>query len=202
MRLVSASFAELDPFDLFDELIVAHNADDVHGDALILWGGEDIGTSIYKEKPNKYCISAKPSFRDSNEIAMIEAAIKREIPIIGICRGAQLMCCVAGGSLMQHIDGHTNNHLVTLHDEDNMRVKCNSSHHQMMMPPVSAKILASAAETTGLNQFNGVVTIPQVPEVVYFPSINGLGIQPHPEWPNCPSDFKDYCIRKIKEYLL
>lgn len=202
MLLISASYAEMDPFNLFNKIKVAHNANDVHGDALILWGGEDIGTSIYNEVPNKYCIGEKPSKRDNNEMAMINAAIKREIPIIGICRGAQLMSCMAGGSLMQHIDDHGNSHYITLHDEDNIEIKCNSSHHQMMIPPPSAKILASAGPTTGLNQFNGLVKIEQVPEVVYFPSILGLGIQPHPEWPNCPSDFKDYCIRKIKEYLL
>ena len=122
--------------------------------------------------------------------------------MIGICRGAQLLCAMAGGKLAQHIEGHGRSHAVTLHDEGDAKIYCNSSHHQMMLPPSSAVVLASAASTTGLNQHNEAVKHERVNEVVWFPSINALGIQPHPEWTSCSQDFIDYCNRKIKQYIL
>jgi hypothetical protein len=72
----------------------------------------------------------------------------------------------------------------------------------MMMPPTSAKILATAEETWGINQFNNTLKHPRVNEVVAFPSIRGLGIQPHPEWGNCPQPFIDYCERKLVQWIL
>lgn len=192
-----------DPFGLFKEVSVIKQPSDIQDDGvLILWGGEDIGTSIYHQIPNNYCSAFHPSKRDRYEMACINHAIKHDIPIIGICRGAQLLCAMAGGSLMQHIEGHGRSHNVTLHDEDDTVLLCNSSHHQMMMPPESAKILATSQGTQACDGMNKWQTIDAVNEVVWFPSINALGIQPHPEWDNCPQAFIDYCSRKIKEYIL
>jgi len=204
MILYSASWDDMkDPFGLFDKVIHCEKPDDLKTDGvLILWGGEDIGTEIYGEKPNRFVYSHHKSQRDNREIALVNHAIENSIPIIGICRGAQLICALAGGSLAQHIDGHGRSHAVTLHDEGDYKSYCNSSHHQMMLPPDSAKVLATAGYTTGLDQFNMVVEHQRTNEVVWFPTINALGIQPHPEWDNCPQEFLDYCIRKIQEYVL
>ena len=202
MNLYSADFGEKDPFDMFDKVIPLEDKHQMHRDGcLILWGGEDIGTSLYGETANKMCWRTKPSQRDKRELEYISYAITHDIPIIGICRGAQLVCVAAGGKLAQHIEGHGRSHPVKLLDEDTV-IECNSSHHQMMLPPPSAKVLAVAKATQGLDGNNQAVVHDDVNEVVYFPSINALGIQPHPEWTNCPQDFIDYCKRKIKEYLL
>jgi gamma-glutamyl-gamma-aminobutyrate hydrolase PuuD len=203
MKLLSADWQENDPFGLFDQVEFVSKISDVKdADALILWGGEDIGTEIYNQKANKYVYATKKSARDEREIAMVRQAMQQEIPIIGICRGAQLLCALSGGSLAQHIEGHGNSHAVTLHDEGGTVIRCNSSHHQMMLPPPSAKILATSEATYGIGQYNEAINYERVNEVVYFPNTNGLGIQPHPEWANCPKEFVDYCIRKIKEYIL
>ena len=171
-------------------------------DCLVLWGGTDIGTGIYNEKPNKFCLTEKLSTRDRIELRLIHAAIKRDLPILGICRGAQLLCCVAGGKLLQHIENHGQDHNIKLLDEDGSVMRATSSHHQMMLPPQNAKILAVATEPTiGVNQHNGCVNVPEVPEVVFFPNIKALGIQPHPEWASPETPFNQYVIRKIKEYL-
>lgn len=192
-----------DPFGLFDKVVHINQAKDIReGGVLILWGGADIGTSLYGEKPNSQCSGFKPSARDIREIDYLKRAIELDIPIIGICRGAQLMCVRAGGKLMQHIDGHGYRHPVTLHDEGDAVIMCNSSHHQMMMPPKGAVVLASSAETSAITENDVTLMVPRVNEVVYFPTLNGLGIQPHPEWDDCPTNFVDYCVRKIKEYLL
>ena len=197
------SFENKDPFDIFDTVEHVKSKKDLTRDGvLILWGGEDIGTQLYNEKPNRFVSACYPSKRDLHEIDLITEAISKEIPIIGICRGAQLLCAAAGGKLMQHIDNHNTTHTITLHDEEGSVISCNSAHHQMMMPPNNAKILASASKTTAVGSYNINHIVEEVPEVVYFPLIKGLGIQAHPEWTNCPKDFVDYCQRKIKEYIL
>jgi gamma-glutamyl-gamma-aminobutyrate hydrolase PuuD len=197
------NFETKDPFGIFEEVVHITHKNQLKTDGvLILWGGEDIGTKLYNEEPNKWVSNEYPSKRDLFEIELITEAISKGIPIIGICRGAQLLCVSAGGKLMQHINNHNGTHKVTLHDEGGSVIACNSAHHQMMIPNKSAKILASATETTGNDQYNTYSVIDEVPEVVYFPLIKALGIQAHPEWNNCPRDFVAYCTRKIKEYLL
>lgn len=203
MKLLSTDWQEDYNFGIFQNVVYVNSINEVKdADALVLWGGEDIGTEIYGQKANHYVFRTKKSERDIKEIAMVREAIKNQIPIIGICRGAQLLCALAGGSLVQHIGGHGHTHDVTLHDEENKVIQCNSSHHQMMLPPPNAKILATSKETSGVGQHNELLRIPKVFEVVYFPNMKGLGIQPHPEWTSCPQEFINYCVRKIKEYLL
>ena len=195
---------ERNPFpDLFTTLERVKSISEIKRDGvLILWGGADIFPGMYNEKPNRFCYSYQKSDRDIREEAAILYCIKHDIPMIGICRGAQLLCVKAGGRLMQHIEDHATSHNVTLHDEGGAIIKCNSSHHQMMMPPDGSKVLATAGQTYGINGDNNAVKIPVVPEVVWLPHITALCIQPHPEWTTSPVLFNAYCERKIKEYIL
>ena len=203
MKLLSALFDEINPFpNVFNDIITINETTDLSiGDALILWGGEDIGTLLYDQRPNKHCYRAKPSGRDYLEYKLIREAVKLHMPIIGICRGAQMLSIAAGGKLMQHIDNHSQHHNITLHDEEDTIIRTNSTHHQMMMPPKNAVILASASGTTGVDEHNTHCDITQVPEVVLFPTMRALGIQYHPEWTNCPREAVSYSERKLKEIL-
>ena len=203
MKLLTANWDEGDCFGLFNTEEYINKPGQITGkdEVLILWGGEDIGTKLYGQKPNKYVHSEHASHRDILETALIRRAVELGVPIIGICRGAQLLCAMAGGTLAQHIEDHGNSHSVTLHDEDGSVIKCNSSHHQMMIPPTSAKILATSEGTIGVDEYNKPIKYDRVNEVVWFPTIKALGIQPHPEWTNCPREFFNYCVRKIKEYV-
>ena len=203
MILYNPSWDEFNPWpDLFIDTILTTPRQLSKGGALILWGGEDIWPGFYGQKPNMYCYSQYISKRDMIEKQYVEVAIDLGLPIIGICRGAQLVCALAGGSLAQHIENHGRSHAITLHDEGDAQIKCNSSHHQMMIPPTGAVVLASAEATNGIDENNEPIQYDRVNEVVWFPSINALGIQPHPEWENSPKEFNDYIERKIKEYLL
>lgn len=168
---------------------------------LVLWGGEDIGTEIYNQMPNKYVHIWKMSERDKEEITLTKEAIALGIPILGICRGAQLLCCLTGGWLIQHIENHvTNTHDV--HVENKGVFKTNSCHHQMMVPSADQKVLAYAFETLGVVEADNNIRIERVPEVVHFPKIRALGIQGHPEWPSMPKRFSDYCEQLISELIL
>jgi putative glutamine amidotransferase len=168
---------------------------------VILWGGEDISPSFYGE----VCIHAeadnKPSSRDIHEWSVCLEAIRLGIPIIGVCRGAQLLCCVDGGSLWQHVGNHNGNHDL-LYEQTTGTT--NSFHHQMMRPGKDAKVLATCVQRSPLKYADSaspVRTNSPEPEIVYFKDINAIGVQGHPEWLE-KSSFLNLVVKDIsKKYL-
>ncbi|MFG2891610.1 gamma-glutamyl-gamma-aminobutyrate hydrolase family protein [Streptomyces sp. NPDC048248] len=75
-------------------------------DALVIAGGADVEPARYGAEPHPR--TGPPAVeRDAWELALIEAALERELPLLGICRGLQLLNVARGGTLLQHLDGHT-----------------------------------------------------------------------------------------------
>lgn len=73
-------------------------------DGLCLGGGEDIEAWRYRE-PDTH-VETPDADRDELELAMVRRATERDVPILGICRGFQLLNVALGGKLVQHRDGH------------------------------------------------------------------------------------------------
>lgn len=119
-------------------------------DALLLTGGGDIHSLCYNKQPHPKSYDQDPA-RDATELVAVDFALKRRIPILGVCRGCELINVALGGTLIQHIpsqvpeaikhdsDGlpglllHTvaidsNSHLHSIFGVDEMAV--NSFHHQ------------------------------------------------------------------------
>lgn len=71
-------------------------------DALVLSGGSDISPTLYNEEPKDIRWSGVLE-RDHFELALLKHAKKRNIPVLGICRGFQLINIAYGGSLIQDI---------------------------------------------------------------------------------------------------
>jgi putative glutamine amidotransferase len=71
-------------------------------DGLLLTGGEDIDPSLYGEEP-QWVLGNQDEEKDRLEYWLVEAALERNLPIFGICRGAQMLNVVAGGSLYQDV---------------------------------------------------------------------------------------------------
>src|SRR3712207_171979 len=71
-------------------------------DGLILAGGADIDPAAYGMPRDPQTVDTKPE-RDDFEIAMCRAAIERDLPVLGICRGMQLLNVALGGTLIQHL---------------------------------------------------------------------------------------------------
>lgn len=76
--------------------------------ALVLAGGPDIDPRQYAAQPDPATADVRPE-RDVWELALLDAALDRRIPVLGICRGAQLLNIARGGTLYQHLP-HTIGH--------------------------------------------------------------------------------------------
>lgn len=73
-----------------------------HLDGLILAGGADINPSRYSAEPHS--ATGRPrDDRDVSEMALLHAADDAGLPVLGICRGMQLMAVTSGGALLQHV---------------------------------------------------------------------------------------------------
>lgn len=71
-------------------------------DALVISGGPDANPALYGELPHAET-GLPRDLRDEWELALLAAALDREIPVLAICRGAQLLNIFFGGSLHQHL---------------------------------------------------------------------------------------------------
>jgi gamma-glutamyl-gamma-aminobutyrate hydrolase PuuD len=182
------------PFnELYDKsvnLIEATNESIKKCDLIVLWGGDDITPMFYDEQRIPNGGPSKPSDRDLFERELIMRASEFGIPIVGVCRGAQLLCAVAGGKLVQHVNGHMSDHMITTSDGKVFTIS--SSHHQMMYPYGLTNHELLAWSNSSLSS----VYLPETasycselekrhvkePEVVFFNDLNALAVQCHPEW--------------------
>lgn len=71
-------------------------------DGLILTGGKDVDAALYGERAHPENDAPRPD-RDAWEIALVHAAIARDLPVLGICRGLQVLNVALGGTLVQHL---------------------------------------------------------------------------------------------------
>ena len=164
-------------------------------DGIIFTGGGDIHPQFYASKKQKMTGALNQTVdttRDESELLLYKAFFTHKKPILGICRGMQLINVAMGGTLTQHIKengvkevhmnsvenglwyvtSHSvqvspNSRLHTITNEESFQV--NSAHHQMVQKP--GKDLAVSAKS------------PQnIPEAIeYLRNQFVLGVQWHPE---------------------
>lgn len=214
-RLVSAVYDDFHPFyellegttqDKINNLIASIDPDVLtKDDILILWGGGDISPTLYNKALSKRGGGdVEVRGRDRVEWNMLQRAIELNIPIIGVCRGAQMLCAAAGGYLIQHLDNHAgSNHEITTVDGDVLKV--NSLHHQMMVPfEVDHKLLAWSTEKRSRVYFDEDKMLTEIkcePELVLFPKIRGIAAQWHPEAMSAESPASQYLLNSIREVM-
>jgi gamma-glutamyl-gamma-aminobutyrate hydrolase PuuD len=200
---------QFSPFDQVFDACLQVNSETVSAvDCLVIWGGEDISPSIYNHPVSKYTYASENlSHRDRIEVSVCNRAMELGIPIIGICRGAQLLCALAGGSLVQHVTGHGRTHNIVTKDGE--IYSTSSVHHQMMYPfDIEHEMIAWSDEKRSHNYINGEdKEIPLMheestvePEIVWFPKIKGLAVQGHPEFMDEHCAFVHYVNTLVKEY--
>lgn len=217
MRLVSTLYPDFHPFDhldLVDECVCLSSPEDLQvGDLLIVHGGADISPALYNKGLSSRGYGDKtPSRRDAIEWAMMQRAKELNIPIIGICRGAQMLCALEGGHLIQHVHGHSGSHEVMLADAFNGRTTTitNSIHHQQLVPVGNYKLVAwtptRSKEYWDVDDKGKDVVSPQNPlgvdpEFVYYPDVKGFAIQWHPEMMRADSPANEFVLSFIANHV-
>lgn len=147
---------------------IAATLDDLDG--LLLIGGRDLDPELYGAAPDPHTdpVDEHSRLRDGFERDLLEAAIARDLPTLGICRGVQMLNVVLGGDLTQHLDGLAaegghleipgsfaehgvqalpDTNLATMVGERPVRV---ASHHHQGIDQVAATLTVSARSPDGL----------------------------------------------------
>ena len=154
----------------------------------VFTGGEDVHPSYYGEEQgdNTYTNIS----RDKFEKVIFDTCVKNDIPMVGICRGAQFLTVMNGGRLHQHVNNHTIGHMIKTLDGKEFYVS--STHHQMMRPWLckNFEVLATANQWTGDD-----------PEVVRYNTTRSLAIQYHPEFMGATSEGVVYASKLIEELV-
>ena len=71
-------------------------------DGLLFSGGSDLDPGLYDQDPHEET-SGIHEMRDRTELALLEAALERDMPVLAICRGSQVLNVARGGDLVQHL---------------------------------------------------------------------------------------------------
>ncbi len=154
-------------------------------DGLLLPGGPDVDPSMYGESNEGYLWETEPE-RDACELLLVSAALERDQPIFGICRGAQLLNVALGGTLVRNLEGplvhrdaeayDINSHSVRLAPDSTLsrwyateQLVVTSVHHQ------AVKRLGEGLEAVAWAE-DGTI------EAVEVPDRNVVAVQWHPEW--------------------
>ncbi|MFH5924249.1 gamma-glutamyl-gamma-aminobutyrate hydrolase family protein [Roseomonas xinghualingensis] len=168
-----------------------------HIDGLLVTGGAfDVDPALYGGGPRHDTVVLKEG-RTTFEIAVLRGALRRDIPVLGICGGEQLLAVALGGTLIQHIPDSVPDALA--HEQPNPRTEpghevaltpgtllsrivgapsmaVNSAHHQAVDRPGEGAIVNARAP-------DGVVEGLEHPGYRFC-----LGVQWHPEYTVDPRD--------------
>lgn len=166
-----------------DTFLMTESMDDA--DIFVFTGGADIDPNIYGDR--RLAVSSFNPKRDKFELDIYNKIPDGKIKI-GICRGAQLLNCLAGGRLWQDVNNHQGNHhsmyLKPKGVVEGDVTVINSIHHQMMIPSYEGEVLGVSYESTkrvnSRQDLQG--TFFQDPEVVWYPKQKHFCFQAHPEF--------------------
>lgn len=174
-----------------------------HLDGVLLSGGADLEPALYGQEPDGN--GAYEPRRDTMELALLAGAWQRGLPVLGICRGLQVVNVAAGGSLHQHVAAHAcfdvapdsrvhpvsfepGTTLADLYRDqigDRDEVSVNSLHHQTVDrvgPGLQVAARSDDGAVEGLESDDGVV----------------LAVQWHPEMLQEPEPVFDWLVGRAR----
>jgi putative glutamine amidotransferase len=159
-------------------------------DGLMLAGGADIDPASYGEQAHSKTTGTVPE-RDAFEIALTRAAIERDTPVLGICRGMQLINVALGGTLLQHLPerfGH--------HEHRRVVGSFDGADHDVQVRDgsLALRVVGESSHATKSHHHQGVDRLGEGLEVSAISTLDGLpeaieltgarfvlGVQWHPE---------------------
>ncbi len=139
---------------------------------ILLSGGGDVHPKRYGAQIEYPAEIALEEARDDFEFALLEGAFALQIPVLGVCRGIQVMAVAKGGSLYQKVKGHTGGmmHPVQWQKKTADAPSFVNSYHSQ-----SVKTLPDGAEVFAKSIDNGIEGI------VFSSHPFAVGVQWHPE---------------------
>lgn len=152
-------------------------------DGVIFIGGRDYDPRSYGEEPHPETVMTR--LRPNFDLVFARAALRRDLPVLGICAGCQLLNIATGGKLIQHLPD-ADKHRFTTHEatvtqsgffsralnvNPGGKIIVNSFHHQAVDP----EHLGAGIRITG-TAFDGTVEALEIPGERMV-----LGVQFHPE---------------------
>lgn len=176
-------------------------------DLIQFTGGADVNPKHYRE-----AVHPTTSFNDAQDAAEItefHKALALGLPMAGICRGAQLLNVLGGGKLYQDVNNHA---LFGMHPAVDTctleTINVTSTHHQMMRCGSKGHIflVSCGVATKKEAMVNGIIADFSADTIdvegVFYPNINALCIQGHPEKTVEGKDpFQEYYFDVIARYL-
>lgn len=131
---------------------------------LMLTGGPDVDPALYNETPDPRAGLELNRPRDDMELPLLHRALERDLPVLAICRGMQLLNVAFGGRLLQDIPGHKGqqrsdgewepvHHMIYLSPGSKLAailgsggfMRLNSIHHQGLREAQKASALLATA---------------------------------------------------------
>jgi GMP synthase-like glutamine amidotransferase len=190
--------------------------DDIYDASFVVFvGGEDVHPRFYNQKIHPTTSPNEP--RDIREIDIYNECFSLGIPMVGICRGGQLLNVMSGGNMYQHCDNHelSGTHKVITFGYEQNEVEVNSVHHQQMVPDWHKDfvLLMKAGNSTFRESMSSAdtsfdskyVNSPATGsfldiEGLWYPHTRSLCFQPHPEYGHIPT--KDLFFFYLNKYIL
>jgi putative glutamine amidotransferase len=159
-------------------------------DGVLISGGDfDLNPELYGESRHVQLGKLKP-YRTDYEMRLLHEALARDIPLLGICGGLQLMNVALGGSLYQHLPAQTNSHI-----KHEQKGKSTASAHSISLAPKSilyniinaSEVMVNSTHHQAVKQAgqglkavawapDGIIEAVEAPDYRFV-----LGVQWHPE---------------------
>lgn len=156
--------------EMFQE--AKHTVTHLDPDVICFTGGADLTPAMYKQKNEGLSICDHK--RDIYEMDVYRAQFRRhpDVLFVGICRGGQFLNVMNGGSMKQHIEGHSAGvHNVLIGGKLHL---LHEDHHQGMVPTEFADVIGVDARDSN-------------PEILWYSEARALCFQAHPEWGHEPT---------------
>ena len=157
-----------------------------HLDGLVLCGGSDLEPSYYGETPHETVVT-RPQ-RDAAEMLLLRGALERDLPVLGVCRGLQVMAAAYGGRLHQHLPDAlgTDRHRPAgepRYGEHTVRVEAGTLSHKVLGDELTVNSFhhlgiadIGSLRATGWCPDDDLVEVAEDPRHTFV-----LGVQWHPE---------------------
>ncbi len=176
-------------------------------------GGEDVSPELYG---HQNLGSYNSLARDEKETLIFEMAKKHGIPMTGICRGAQFLNAMCGGTLVQDLKASHGGGQHQCQTFDGKEFSVVSSHHQMCVPGPEGEVLAHARIRVGrlncvydgelpesvLEADDDGLKVAKVTEAIHYPELRIFAVQFHPEWEDIDGEAPQWTLGLITELCL